>query len=61
MSRLSWIAGLTAAFLVSAAAPAAAVGSFGPAEVLIPGCTTGVGDAAIATDEPVADSRTAPA
>jgi hypothetical protein len=48
--RLSWIALFATALLFFATMPAAAVGPFAPAEVVISGCTDGFGDAAIATD-----------
>ena len=51
MSRhLSWVAVFATALLLVGAAPVAAVGPFAPAEVVIGGCTFGVGDAAVAVD-----------
>jgi hypothetical protein len=48
--RLSWIAVVSAALMLVGTAPAAAVGPFTSPETLVPGCSRGVGDAAIAAD-----------
>jgi hypothetical protein len=48
--RLSWVALLATVLLLLGTTPAVAVGPFGPAEVAVPSCSFGMGDAAIAVD-----------